>query len=135
MEGDCRDDAYSREKVCTSVVPRRAIGCRFLSLLDIFSISYGFLKPFPTPIILPKKPERAIIITFYCYPQNYHDRIIYIPTVRKCPSVMIGNLRQSVGYLPAYHMNKDSWISIVLDGTVSMKEICDLIDQSYFLTH
>ena len=53
----------------------------------------------------------------------------------KCPSVMIGNLRQSVGYLPAYHMNKDSWISIVLDGTVPMKEICDLIDQSYFLTH
>ncbi|MCT6860944.1 MmcQ/YjbR family DNA-binding protein [Bartonella apis] len=52
----------------------------------------------------------------------------------KCPSVMIGNLRQSAGYLPAYHMNKDSWITIVLDGTVSMKEICDLIDQSYFLT-
>ena len=48
---------------------------------------------------------------------------------------MIGNLRQSAGYLPAYHMNKDSWITIVLDGTVPMKEICDLIDQSYFLTH
>ncbi|WP_422532312.1 MmcQ/YjbR family DNA-binding protein [Bartonella apihabitans] len=36
--------------------------------------------------------------------------------------------------LPAYQMNKDSWITIFLDGTVSMKEICDLIDQSYFLT-
>ncbi|WP_422538858.1 MmcQ/YjbR family DNA-binding protein [Bartonella apihabitans] len=38
------------------------------------------------------------------------------------------------GSLPAYQMNKDSWITIFLDGTVSMKEICDLIDQSYFLT-
>ncbi|WP_423775113.1 MmcQ/YjbR family DNA-binding protein [Bartonella apis] len=37
--------------------------------------------------------------------------------------------------LPAYHMNKDSWITIVLDETVSIKEIYDLIDQSYSLTH
>jgi len=36
--------------------------------------------------------------------------------------------------LPDYHMNKDSWITIILDETVSMKEICDLIDQSYSLT-
>jgi len=41
MEDDCIDDAYSREKVCRSVVPR-AIGRWFLSLLDIFSISHGF---------------------------------------------------------------------------------------------
>lgn len=30
---------------------------------------------------------------------------------------MIGNLRKEKGVLPAYHMNKEYWLSIVLDGT------------------
>ncbi len=38
------------------------------------------------------------------------------------------------GILPAYHMNKRHWISILLDGTVPM-ELCEiLINKSYDLT-
>lgn len=37
-------------------------------------------------------------------------------------------------YLPAYHMNKKNWISIPLDGTVPLDEICLRIDESYKLT-
>lgn len=35
---------------------------------------------------------------------------------------------------PGYHMNKKSWITIKLDGTVSTKEIYKLIDNSYHLS-
>jgi len=35
--------------------------------------------------------------------------------------------------LPGYHMNKKHWITICLDDTVSLKEICSLIDDSYNL--
>lgn len=33
--------------------------------------------------------------------------------------------------LPGYHMNKKHWITICLNGSVSMDEICQLIDKSY----
>ncbi len=36
--------------------------------------------------------------------------------------------------LPAYHMNKDHWISIVLDGDMPLEELHRLIGLSYELT-
>lgn len=36
--------------------------------------------------------------------------------------------------LPAYHLNKKYWNSIILDGTVPDKEICRMIGESYDLT-
>ena len=48
---------------------------------------------------------------------------------------MIGGLRKDEGILPAYHMNKEHWISVLLDGTVLKQKICDLIDISYDLTY
>ena len=35
--------------------------------------------------------------------------------------------------LPAYHMNKNHWITICLDGSMETGEICRLIDESYML--
>lgn len=35
---------------------------------------------------------------------------------------------------PGYHMNKNSWITIMLDNSVEIKEIYDLIDNSYNLS-
>lgn len=35
---------------------------------------------------------------------------------------------------PGYHMNKDSWITIVLDGSLNSEEIYKLIDNSYGLS-
>lgn len=51
----------------------------------------------------------------------------------KCDPILIGSLRLSKGYLPAYHMSKDKWISVLLDGTVADNEIKDLIHLSYEL--
>ena len=38
------------------------------------------------------------------------------------------------GVLPAYHMNKNHWITILLDGTLPIKNIQKLIEISYKLT-
>ena len=36
-------------------------------------------------------------------------------------------------FFRGYHMNKKSWITVCLDGTVSFEEICSLLDDSYEL--
>lgn len=51
----------------------------------------------------------------------------------KCDPILVGSLRLKNGFLPAYHMNKDKWISILLDGSVSKEEIFPLIDESHSL--
>jgi predicted DNA-binding protein (MmcQ/YjbR family) len=42
-------------------------------------------------------------------------------------------LLKKPGYLPAYHMNKKSWVTVVLDGTVPLTEIKKSLDKSYTL--
>ncbi|MBQ0001882.1 MAG: MmcQ/YjbR family DNA-binding protein [Clostridiales bacterium] len=49
----------------------------------------------------------------------------------KLEPMFIEVLRGQEGFLPAYHMNKVSWISIRLDGSVPEETIFNLIDQSY----
>ena len=44
---------------------------------------------------------------------------------------MIGSLLSTKGFLPAYHMNKNHWISIVLDNSVSDDQIIPLLELSY----
>jgi len=46
----------------------------------------------------------------------------------------IGSLRNKEVILPAYHMNKEHWISVVLSGPLCAKEIHDLLSESYGLT-
>ena len=52
----------------------------------------------------------------------------------KCDPVMIGSLRMQNGFYPAYHMNKDKWISIMLDRPESDETIKGLLALSYELT-
>ena len=61
------------------------------------------------------------------------DEVVDILDV-KCDPMLIGSLIQKNGYFKAYHMNKEKWITIILDGTVSDEEIFGLIDLSYELT-
>ena len=35
--------------------------------------------------------------------------------------------------VPAYHMNKEHWITMLMDGTVSEAKILDFLDMSYDL--
>ena len=38
-------------------------------------------------------------------------------------------------FYPAYHMNKKSWISIILDESVSDRKIMQLVEESFQLSH
>ena len=52
----------------------------------------------------------------------------------KCSPVVIGPLRGKPGFRPAYHMNKDKWITVLLDGSAGQEEIISLLDMSYSMT-
>lgn len=52
----------------------------------------------------------------------------------KCDPLLIGSLLDGRGILPGYHMNKEHWISILLDGSVPMEKIVFLLDASYDIT-
>jgi len=43
-------------------------------------------------------------------------------------------LRSQEGILPAYHMNREHWLSIVLESTLAKDKVFDLLDMSYELT-
>ena len=49
----------------------------------------------------------------------------------RCSTIMIGSLLSTKGFLPAYHMNKNHWISIVLDNSVPDDQITPLLELSY----
>ena len=51
----------------------------------------------------------------------------------KCSPLMTGSLLGMKGIVPAYHMNKENWISVLLDGSVEEKQIMSLLDMSYEL--
>lgn len=52
----------------------------------------------------------------------------------KCDPLISGSFKCMTGISPAYHMNKEKWISIALDGTVEEETVIYLIDLSYQLT-
>ena len=41
---------------------------------------------------------------------------------------------QDAGIMPAYHMNKMHWITVLLNGTVPQERVFDLIDMSFLAT-
>ena len=51
----------------------------------------------------------------------------------KCDPVMFGSVILQKGFFPAYHMNKNSWISILLDGTVPLSRVTAALQMSYAL--
>jgi predicted DNA-binding protein (MmcQ/YjbR family) len=52
----------------------------------------------------------------------------------KCDPFMIGSVLSATGVAPAYHMNKEHWISVLLDGSADMELLQGLIAMSYELT-
>ena len=52
----------------------------------------------------------------------------------KCDFVFIGSFRGLPGLFPAYHMNKESWITAALDGSAPDETVKTLLDMSYQAT-
>ena len=49
----------------------------------------------------------------------------------KCDPMMRASLLRKAGFFPAYHMNKTHWITMLLDGTVSVEELTGCLAMSY----
>lgn len=60
---------------------------------------------------------------------NANDRIDIL--VCKCDPMMRDLLLSEKGFFPAYHMNKEHWITILLDGSVNADLVCHILDMSY----
>lgn len=52
----------------------------------------------------------------------------------KCDPVLLASLRTQVGYFPAYHMNKEKWLSVCLGKPELDASVADLLALSYELT-
>ena len=52
----------------------------------------------------------------------------------KCSPLMMGDYLQQPGILPGYHMNKEHWLTILLDGSAENELIRELLEISYNLT-
>lgn len=59
--------------------------------------------------------------------------IIDVLNVKSDP-LLIGSLRGQDGYFPAYHMNKEKWLSIQLGKPELDDAVKDLLSLSYELT-
>lgn len=60
------------------------------------------------------------------------DEAVDIIDLRADPEVL-SQIADGKRYFPGYHMNKKSWMSICLDGSVPIEEIYAWIDKSYRL--
>ena len=58
------------------------------------------------------------------------DGRIDILNVRLNPR-LVASLREREGFRPAWHMNQNKWVTILLDGTVADDEIYELIDKGF----
>lgn len=64
---------------------------------------------------------------------GYNDEtIVYVLDI-KCDPLMVGELQKQKGFFPAYHMNKDKWLTVILDDTVKDDTIFFLLEQSFDL--
>lgn len=52
----------------------------------------------------------------------------------KCDKELVGSLQKEHVIFKAYHMNKENWVTVGLDGIVSDEKLKSLVKMSYDLT-
>lgn len=58
----------------------------------------------------------------------------HVNTSLKCDPMLAQNLRQQYESVkPGYHLNKEHWNTVVIDGSIPVSEIMWMIDHSYEL--
>ena len=62
------------------------------------------------------------------------DEIVDVLNIKLTDFLTRDFLIKRDGFFPGYHIARGNWISILLDGTVELEEICHLIGVSYKAT-
>ena len=52
----------------------------------------------------------------------------------KCGPLLMDAYRKQTGIMPGYHMNKDNWVTILLDGSTEDETVKELIEVSFDMT-
>ncbi len=62
------------------------------------------------------------------------DQMKEILNVKMSDMMLVDALVQQEGFMRGYHISRGNWVSILLDGTVPLEEICRWLDESYLNT-
>ena len=107
-------------------------------ILDVYGVTPDFpWENDPTSVVYRHSNNRKWFALMMVIPKSRlglrEDGMIDVVNL-KCDPVFIGSLRSQKGIFPAYHMSKDKWISVALDGSVDDEQIKMLLDMSFELT-
>ena len=107
-------------------------------ILDVYGVTPDFpWENDPTSAVYRHSNNRKWFALMMVIPNSRlglrEDGMIDVVNL-KCDPVFIGSLRSQKGIFPAYHMSKDKWISVALDGSVDDEQIKMLLDMSFELT-
>ena len=107
-------------------------------ILDVYGVTPDFpWENDPTSAVYRHSNNRKWFALMMVIPKSRlglrEDGMIDVVNL-KCDPVFIGSLRSQKGIFPAYHMSKDKWISVALDGSVDDEQIKMLLDMSFELT-
>lgn len=93
-------------------------------------------KPFPSNAVLRRKDSNKwygiLLILSKRKLGLDSDEIVDMIDLRIDPSTVADTV-DGKKYFAGYHMNKKSWFTMILDGSVPVEEIYDWIDKSYNL--
>ncbi|MBQ7524579.1 MAG: MmcQ/YjbR family DNA-binding protein [Alphaproteobacteria bacterium] len=93
-------------------------------------------KKLPIAAVLRRKDSHKwyaiIMVVKRCKVGRVGGEMIEIIDLRM-PRDQAPQIIDNVRYLPGYHMNKKTWMTICLDGSVPTEEICRNLDHSYDL--
>ncbi|HIX84108.1 MAG TPA: MmcQ/YjbR family DNA-binding protein [Candidatus Megamonas gallistercoris] len=94
---------------------------------------------FPDYAVLRKRSKNkwyGIIMNIQKEKLSFADDKTWITVLNlKCPPELIGSFIDNKVYFPAYHMNKEHWLSILLEAVSfsDSRNVFNLIDLSYKL--
>ena len=87
----------------------------------------------PEDVVLRHESNKKWYAILMKVRRSESDDIVDIINV-KCDTLQIDLLSQQQGFYHGYHMNKNHWLTILLDGTVPLEAVCGLIEQSFEMT-
>ena len=62
------------------------------------------------------------------------DEPVDVLNVKLDSPLLVDLLTREEGYFPGYHISRGNWVSILLDGSVPLDEVCAWIDRSFLVT-
>ena len=67
-------------------------------------------------------------------PEDNGDGVVTAINLKVDDPIFRDMIIQEDGIMPAYHMNKQHWITVLLDGTVPEERVYELLEMSYLAT-